>query len=189
MPFRPLMNKLIAIPLLAGGLCLSAAEPPLPSKVEFNRDIRPFLSDTCFHCHGPDAKARKAGLRLDIRAEALKPAESGEKPIVPGKPDLSEAVRRVLTNDKDDLMPPPKANKPLTARQRELFKRWVEQGAEYQVHWSYAAPVKAAIPAGVNGIDFLVQKRLAEIGLKPSPEADRRTLIRRLYEDNQRGLQ
>src|SRR6267154_5356758 len=106
MRLRPQMNKLIAIPFLAGGLCLSAAEPPIPAKVEFNRDIRPFLSDTCFHCHGPDAKARKAGLRLDLRAEAMKPAESGETPIVPGKPALSEAARRVLTDDKDDLMTP-----------------------------------------------------------------------------------
>jgi hypothetical protein len=177
------MNKLLVFSLLTGGLTLSAAEPPIPAKVEFNRDIRPFLSDTCFHCHGPDAHGRKAELRLDLREEALKPAESGEKPIVPGKPELSEAARRVLTNDKDDLMPPPKANKPLTARQKELFKRWIEQGAEYQVHWSYAAPVKAAIPGGANGVDVLVQRRLAEIGLKPSPEADRRTLIRRLYWD------
>src|SRR6187549_2156424 len=158
------MKKLSAILLLAAGLPLSAGETPIPAKIEFNRDIRPFLSDTCFHCHGPDAHGRKAGLRLDLREEALKPAESGEKPIVPGKPDLSEAARRVLTSDKDDLMPPPKANKPLTARQKELFKRWIEQGAEYQVHWSYAAPVKAAIPGGANGVDVLVQRRLAEIG-------------------------
>ncbi len=177
------MNKLIAIPLLVGGLSLSAAEPPIPAKVEFNRDIRPFLSDTCFHCHGPDSHARKAGLRLDLRAEALKPAESGEVPIVPGKPALSEAARRVLTDDKDDLMPPPKARKPLTTRQKELFKRWIEQGAEYQVHWSYAVPVKAVIPADANAVDFLVQRRLTDIGLKPSPEADRRSLIRRLYSD------
>src|SRR5438045_1424157 len=159
------MRKLIAIPLLQAiglsvSLSVTAAEPPIPARVEFNRDIRPFLSDTCFHCHGPDAKARKAALRLDLRAEAMKPAESGETPIVPGKPALSEAARRVLTNDKDDLMPPPKANKPLTARQKELFKRWIEQGAEYQVHWSYAVPVKEKIPSGANAVDFLVQRRL-----------------------------
>ncbi|MCE9611959.1 MAG: DUF1553 domain-containing protein [Chthoniobacter sp.] len=160
-----------------------AAEPPVPAKIEFNRDVRPILSDTCFHCHGPDAKAREAKMRLDIREEALKPAESGETPIVPGQPEKSEVVRRLLTSDKDDLMPPLKAHKPLTARQKEILKQWVAQGAVYQKHWAYEAPVKAAIPAGQKGVDVLVQKRLAELGLKPSPEADRRTLIRRLSFD------
>lgn len=160
-----------------------AAEPPVPAMIEFNRDVRPILSDTCFHCHGPDAKAREAKLRLDIREEALKPAESGETPIVPGQPEKSEIVRRLLTSDKDDLMPPPKAHKPLTARQKEILKQWVAQGAVYQKHWAYEVPVKAAIPAAQKGVDVLVQKRLAELGLKPSPEADRRTLIRRVSFD------
>ena len=178
MPFRPTPALFTA--LAAAAL---AAESPLPAKIEFNRDLRPILSDTCFHCHGPDKNARKAGLRLDIREEALKPAESGEIPIVPGQPEKSEVARRVLTDDKDDLMPPVKAHKPLTARQKEIFRQWIAQGAVYQKHWSYEPPVKAAIPAGQKGVDFLVQKRLAEIGLKPSPEADRRTLIRRVSFD------
>jgi hypothetical protein len=164
-------------------LTASAAEPPIPAKIEFNRDIRPILSDTCFHCHGPDKNARKGELRLDIREEALKAAKSGEIPIVPGKPELSEFAKRVLTDDTDDLMPPPKAHKPLSPRQKELFRRWIAQGAEYQKHWAYEPPVKAAIPAGQNGVDVLVQKRLTEIGLKPSAEADKRLLIRRLYSD------
>ncbi len=178
MHFRPA----IAIACFAA-LAATAAEPLPPAKIDFNRDVRPILSDTCFHCHGPDKKARKAGLRLDIREEALKPAESGDVPIVPGQPDKSEVVRRLFTSDKDDLMPPTKAHKPLTAQQKEIFRQWIAQGAVYQKHWSYEAPVKAVIPAGVNGVDFLVQKRLAEIGLKPSPEADRRTLIRRVSFD------
>ena len=160
-----------------------AAEPPVPAKIEYNRDVRPILSDTCFHCHGPDAKAREAKLRLDIREEALKPAESGETPIVPGKPEKSEVVRRLFTSDKDELMPPPKAHKELTGRQKEILKQWIAQGAVYQKHWAYEAPVKAVIPAGKKGVDFLVEKRLAELGLKPSLEADRRTLIRRVSFD------
>ncbi len=180
MPLRPPPALTVFAALAATAF---AAEPPLPAKIEFNRDLRPILSDTCFHCHGPDKNARKAGLRLDIREEALRPAESGEIPIVPGQPEKSEVARRVLTTDKDELMPPVKAHKPLTARQKEIFRQWIAQGAVYQKHWSYEPPVKAAIPAGQKGVDFLVQKRLAEIGLKPSPEADRRTLIRRVSFD------
>src|SRR6185436_4333796 len=103
--------------------------------------------------------------------------------FVPGKPDESELIHRILTTDEDDLMPPPDSHKKLTDRDKEILKRWIAQGAGYQLHWSYEKPVKAAIPAGQNGVDVLVQKRLAEIGLKPSAEADRRTLIRRLYSD------
>ena len=154
------------------------AAPAVPARVEFNRDVRPILSDNCFLCHGPDKNRRKADLRLDLRDEALK-AEA----FVPGKPDESELVARIFSTDPDELMPPPKSNKKLDARQKEILKRWVQQGAEYQQHWSYEKPVKAQIPTGQNAVDVLVQRRLAEVGLKPSPEADRRTLIRRLSSD------
>ncbi len=151
------MTKMKGTPaiLLTGMAALvSAAEAPLPAKVEFNRDVRPILSDNCFYCHGNDPKHREAKLRLDIREDALK-----KEAFVPGKPDESELVKRIFTKDPDELMP------------------------EYQGHWAYEKPVKAAIPAGQNGVDMLVRKRLAEVGLKPSAEADRRTLIRRLYSD------
>ena len=154
------------------------AAPAVPARVEFNRDVRPILSDNCFLCHGPDKNRRKADLRLDLRDEALK-AEA----FVPGKPDESELVARIFSTDPDELMPPPKSNKKLDARQKEILKRWVQQGAEYQQHWSYEKPVKAQIPTGQNAVDVLVGRRLAEVGLKPSPEADRRTLIRRLSSD------
>lgn len=156
----------------------SAAEPPLPAKVEFNRDVRPILSDNCFFCHGPDKNHREADLRLDLRAEAIQ-AEA----FVPGQPDKSALVARIFSDDVDEQMPPPQSNKKLTPRQKEILKRWVAEGAEYQQHWAYEPPVKAAVPAGQNGVDVLVQRRLAEVGLKASPEADRRTLIRRLYAD------
>lgn len=158
---------------LATGAALSAAEP-----VDFNRDIRPILSDNCFYCHGNDANHRKAKLRLDVRDDAL-----AKEAFVPGKPDESALVERIFTEVEDDLMPPPDSNKKLTDRQKEVLKLWVAQGAPYQQHWSYEKPVKAEIPGGDNGIDHLVGKRLAVLGLRPSSEADRRTLIRRLHAD------
>ncbi len=164
--------------LLAPVLVL-AAEPPVPAKIEFNRDVRPILSDNCFYCHGPDKSHRKAKLRLDIREEAL-----AKEAFVPGKADESELVKRLfLAADDEDLMPPPDSNKTLSARDKEVLKKWVAQGANYQLHWSYEKPVKSAVPAGKNGVDVLVQKRLKELGLKSSSEADRRTQIRRLYFD------
>ena len=153
--------------------------------VRFNRDIRPIMSDTCFKCHGPGT--REAGLRLDVRDEAVKAAESGETPIVPGKPEASEMVRRVMSNDPDEIMPPPKANKTLTAEQKELIRRWVEQGAPYEKHWSFEPPVKADPPSVegaafrvLNPIDAFIADRLRRDGLTMSPEADRETLIRRV---------
>jgi len=159
-------------------ISLSAAELPVPAKIEFNRDVRPILSDNCFYCHGNDPKHREGKLRLDIRKEAL-----AKEAFVPGKGKDSELVSRILTNDEDDLMPPPDSHKKLTQRQKDILKKWIDQGAAYQQHWAYEKPVKAVIPAGKNGVDVLVQKRLVEIGLKPSPQADKRTLIRRLSFD------
>ena len=164
--------------LLAATAIAQAAGPPVPAKIEFNRDVRPILSDNCFYCHGPDKNHRKAKLRLDVREEAL-----AKEAFVPGKSAESELVKRLFTKDEDDLMPPADSHKKLTDREKEILKKWVDQGATYQLHWSYEKPVKAAIPADKNGVDVLVQKRLGEIGLKPSPEADRRVLIRRLYSD------
>ena len=146
--------------------------------VSFNRDIRPILSDNCFSCHGPDAGHRQADLRLDVRDDAVTAGA-----IVPGKPAESTLVSRINATDPGELMPPPELHKKLDAKQKELITRWIEEGAEYQKHWAYEQPVKVAVPAGTNGVDHLVRKRLAEVGLAPSPEADRRTLIRRLSLD------
>ncbi len=143
-------------------------------KIVFNRDIRPILSENCFHCHGPDKDHRKAGLRLDERASAV-----GKGFIVPGKPGDSELVARIHAKDADEVMPPPASNKKLSPHQKKLLETWIAQGAEYQGHWAYEKPVRAANA----GIDSLVQQRLAKLGLKPSPEADRRTLARRLSFD------
>ncbi len=164
-----------SLPLL---LLLASSQGQAADKVQFNRDIRPILTENCFACHGPDKAKRKADLRLDLRDEAVK-----AQAFVPGKPDESALVTRIDSDDPTERMPPAKSNKKLTAEQKALLKRWIAEGAVYQGHWSYEKPIKAEVPPGVNGIDFLVQKRLARLGLKPSPQADPRTLIRRLSLD------
>ncbi len=159
------------------------------ARVDFNRDIRPIMADTCFRCHGFDANARKAKLRLDVRAEALKPAKSGAIPIVPGKPEQSEVVHRLFTEDEDDRMPPAEIHKPLTKEQKELFRRWIAEGAEYRDHWAFIPPVATPLPKlerstwPKSPIDYFILSRLEEKGLKPSAEADKRTLVRRVSLD------
>ena len=159
-------------------LGLGAALCPAADPVEFNRDIRPILSDNCFACHGHDASHRKAKLRLDVREAAL-----AKEAFVPGKPEASELVKRLFLTDPDEVMPPPDSHKTLSAEQKELLRRWVAEGANYQNHWSFDAPVKPAAGAPAEAIDALVEARLRTKGLRPVAEADRRTLARRLYLD------
>jgi len=154
------------------------ATAAVPETVEFNRDVRPILSDNCFYCHGPDPNHRKADLRLDVREEAIR-----LDAILPGKPEVSLLVDRILTEDLDELMPPPDSHKKLSPRDKEVLGRWIAQGATYQRHWSYDPPRRAEIPGGEHPVDFLIRNRLAGLGLAPSPEADRRTLLRRLSFD------
>ena len=156
--------------------------------IDFSRDIQPLLSDNCFACHGPDAKQRKADLRLDTRDGALADLD-GVSAVVPGKPSESELVRRVTTDDEDDLMPPPDSGKKLDATQKALLQRWIAEGAEYELHWSYK-PVTRPMPPRVkngsfilNDIDRFVLSTLRDKGHEPAREADRRTLIRRLSFD------
>ena len=153
-------------------------------KLQFNRDIRPILYETCLRCHGPDSAARKANLRLDKREAAI---EAGA--IEPGDPDASEMVARILSDDPELVMPPPSSNKTLTAAQKYILARWVKQGAEYQPHWSFIAPKRPELPAVKDAawprtpIDRFLLARLESRGLTPAPEADRRTLARRLSLD------
>ncbi|MFM8470471.1 MAG: DUF1553 domain-containing protein, partial [Limisphaerales bacterium] len=130
----------LALPAPAAGLGAK------PAPVDFNRDIRPLMSDTCFKCHGFDDKARKGKLRLDVRDEALKAGTSGKPAIVPGKPEKSEIIARLFTKNDDDLMPPPNSHKAITPAQRELFRRWVAEGAKYQGHWAFEPAVTPAVP-------------------------------------------
>ena len=152
--------------------------------VEFNRDIRPILSENCYLCHGPDKGHRKAGLRLDDRQAAL-----AKEAFVPGRPDESEIVDRIFSDDPDEVMPPPESTKTLSPAQKDLLKRWVQEGAKYQAHWAYE-PIRRPVvppvkdPAWVkNPIDAFILATLESKGVKPSPEADKRTLLRRLNLD------
>ena len=159
---------------------------PAPSKLAYNRDIRPILAENCFPCHGPDSAARKANLRLDRPADATLVRE-GRAAIVRGNPAASEMVRRI--SGTGPIMPPRSTHKQLTAKQILTLKRWVAEGAEYELHWSLLAPQRPALPAVRdarwvrNPIDRFVLARLERAGLKPAPEADRRTLARRLSLD------
>lgn len=164
---------------MLGALGAWAAEP------DFLREVRPILSQHCFQCHGPDENARKAGLRLDERDAALQPLKRGRAAIVPGSPDASTLVQRVFTSDEDDVMPPPSIKRPLNDRKKDVLRRWIAAGAEYQPHWAFAPPVQVALPLVKrtdwprNGIDHFVLERFEQRGLAPSPPADRHVLIRR----------
>ncbi|HUE17502.1 MAG TPA: DUF1549 domain-containing protein [Planctomycetaceae bacterium] len=160
------------------------ADPP-----DFTRDVRPILSEHCFKCHGPDDAARQAKLRLDRREAALAKTESGGTPIVPGKPDASDVVRRIVSHDPDEMMPPPTANKPLSEEKKRILRDWIACGAQYKAHWAFVPP-KQAVPPRVadsawprNAIDRFILARLESVGLKPVPEADRYTLVRRVSLD------
>jgi hypothetical protein len=171
--------------ILSGSVAAVAHGAP----VEFNRDIRPILSDKCFGCHGPDSGHRKAGLRLDVREAALKPAKSGEIPLKPGDLEGSHLLQRILSTDVDEVMPPPEAKMaPLTQREKDLVKRWISEGAAYQPLWSFIGVKPVALPpapAGVSPehlrspIDRLLFARLAARNLHPRPEARPETLLRR----------
>ncbi|MCY2964669.1 MAG: PSD1 and planctomycete cytochrome C domain-containing protein [Planctomycetota bacterium] len=172
----------ISLAVLAIGLVSPAkAEPP---GLDFNRDIRPILSENCFYCHGQDANKRQGDLRLDLREEALK-----SQAIVPGDLAASELIRRIRTENHDELMPPPKSNRKLTDQQKQTLERWVSEGADYLSHWAFVTPVKPLAPAVKQGdwvrspIDRFILAKLEADGLTPSPEADRATLIKRLSID------
>jgi len=168
----------------ASVLLLPAASGFAADKLEYNRLIRPILAENCFACHGADSAARKADLRLDQRDQATK-----MEAIVPGDPEASEMIRRILSDDPKEVMPPPMTKKSLTKGQKELLQRWVKEGAEYQAHWSFIAPQRPEPPQVKNSawvknpIDNFILAKLEEKGLAPASEADRRTLARRLSLD------
>ena len=169
-----LLAALLAAPTTAGE----------PAKVDFNRDVRPILFDKCVACHGPDEQQRKSGLRLDTREGAVE----GEA-FVPGKPGESAIIERILSKDKAVVMPPPRTGKTLTPADRDVMTRWIEQGANYAGHWSYAKPTRPELPAVKNPawvrnpIDRFVLAKLESLKLAPQPEADRATLVRRVALD------
>jgi hypothetical protein len=167
---------------VGASICPGGGAPPAPP-VRFSRDVLPILSDNCFLCHGPDAKARKADLRLDTREGALAVIE-------PGKAADSELIRRITADDESERMPPRKSNRTLTAQQKDILRRWVEQGAPWGKHWAYETPERPPVPQIRdpqfeirNPIDAFVLAKLQAVGLTPSPEAPRETLIRRVFLD------
>ncbi len=177
------MRRVLIFPLL----CATALTAPA-GKVDFNRDIRPILADNCTQCHGPDEGKRKGDRRLDLREEALKEID-GVRAIVPGKPEESDLYLRVVSKEKDEVMPPVKSKKTLKPEQIALLKQWIAEGAEYQGHWAFEPVRKPKAPEVSkpdwvrNEIDRFILARLEQEKLPASPEADRHTLLRRLSLD------
>jgi len=168
----------LGLSLFSGTVGATDAITKAGSHVDFDRDIRPILSENCYKCHGPDDAARKAKLRFDIRAEALKPAKSGDIPIVPGSPEKSQLVSRITTSDIDDRMPPVKSGKSLKAVQIDLLRRWVAEGGTV----CHALVIRETDPSTLAGrqkqalaltpIDRFILARLEKEGLKPSQGGD-----------------
>lgn len=179
---RPIHLTLPWVAGLLGLVPLSGhAAPAAP--IVFSRDILPILSDTCFQCHGPDAKkGRKGDLRLDDETDAKRDRD-GYRVIAEGHPDASELVRRILSKDPDEQMPPPELGRPLSPTQIDTLKRWVAEGGKWGRHWAFETVVRPSVPEGVHPIDALVQRGLDAAGIKPNPPADSATLIRRLTLD------
>ncbi|GIT12601.1 MAG: hypothetical protein CM1200mP34_0070 [Verrucomicrobiales bacterium] len=182
MTFKRLQRLLPSLAITLTAFFAEAGE------IQFNRDIRPILSDHCFACHGPDANHRKAGLRLDTR-EGVVADLDGYSAVVPGEPARSELLARITTGDEDDLMPPPETGKPLTDGGKKRLRDWIAQGAEYEAHWAYLPPKRPALPSVSDrawpsgAIDRFIMARLESANLPPSPPADAATLARRLHFD------
>ena len=190
MPNRENIRRRLALVLVSLLLApLTARSAPARSgSVDFNRDIRPVLSDNCFSCHGPDEKKRKGKLRLDVK-DGMFADREGHPAVKPGNPQNSELWSRITNQDPDELMPPPKSEKKLTADQIALFKRWIEQGAKWQGHWAFEPPVKPEPPVANNlrwprnEIDRFILASLEKRKLRPSAEASKEALIRRVTFD------
>ncbi len=158
--------------------------PLIAEPLNFNRDVRPILSENCFYCHGVDGNKREADLRLDVREDAL-----AMEAIVPGSLEDSEMYYRIHSEDEDEIMPPPESNRILTAEQKKILDRWIKEGAQYEKHWAFVAPLKKQVPQVRkpnwvrNPIDGFILSELERRSLEPSPEAKKEVLIKRLYAD------
>jgi hypothetical protein len=174
----------VTVGVMVAGVSASAE----PLEIDFNRDVRPILSDRCYACHGPDEHSREADLRLDQRESALGSNEEGAA-IVPGKPDSSELTARINSDDPDAVMPPPELNKPLSPEEKQILVRWIAEGAKYERHWAFTPPHREPLTVirqkdwPRNAIDHFILARLEGANLSPSPAANRETLIRRVTLD------
>ena len=188
MPFALLLSVLFAISGCVIAQERAGAVAPPDGEVRFNRDIRPILAEACFPCHGPDPGSRKARLRFDREEDFFASRKQGFV-VVKGEPGASLLYQRITSAAKDEVMPPPDAHVQLKPEQKDLLRRWIEQGASWQKHWAFLTPERPAVPVvadaswGRNAIDAFVLDRMAAAGLRPAPEADRRTLARRLSLD------
>ncbi len=167
------------LPALLTATAVQALEP-----VDFNRDVQPILAENCYHCHGPDAGGRKAELRLDKQEGAYR-TKDGITVVKPGDSAASDLIIRILSTDKDEVMPAPKSNRKLTEAQKQTLKRWVDEGAKWGEHWAFVAPKRPPVPGNAPGnpIDAFVCARLDREALKPSPEAPKEKLLRRVTLD------
>jgi len=175
--FRPALLGLLLLIVVAGHHAVA--------DVSFQRDVQPILVEHCSQCHGADEPDRKAGLRLDLFETATRSGESGLAAIVPGKPDESELMRRIVSHDPDVIMPPPDLKKPVSDAQIQTLRQWITEGAKYEVHWAFTPPRKSTLPdVGVaNPVDAFVRDRLKRENLAHSERADNHTLCRRIYLD------
>ncbi len=187
-----LCASLTAGSVALAGLVLAdapAASTAATQQIRFNRDIRPLLTENCFLCHGPDPGTRKAGMRFDREEGLFGERKNGGHAVIKGDPQHSLLYQRITSGDPDQVMPPPKSHKTLTAQQKEMIRQWIEQGAQWEPHWSFIAPVRSELPAVKNSqwvrnpIDRFVLARLESKGLSPAPEADKHTLVRRVTFD------
>ena len=183
---------LVVAGLLYGVIDLAKAKKEKENLISYNRDIRPILSDKCFSCHGPDVSKIKAGLRLDLPASAFAELEKnkGHFAIVPGNPEKSELIKRISSNDPAIMMPMPESHLArLTTDEIKLFTKWIEQGAKYEKHWAFVAPVKEALPEVDNSkwvkneIDPFILEKMEAKGFEPNETASREALIKRAYAD------
>ncbi|NND97086.1 MAG: DUF1549 domain-containing protein, partial [Pirellulaceae bacterium] len=179
---RPLAIVAIASISAISFVFASPGNPARADELNFNRDVRPILSETCFHCHGPDGATREADLRLDQKESAL-------SVITPGDVAASELVRRIQSADPDEKMPPADCGKTLSTKQREILVAWVKTGAPFQRHWAFTPPQRNIVVPPDSGnwsrspIDRFVLRRARQVGMEPSPQADRETLLRRMTLD------
>ena len=182
-------NRLTWLTSVATLLLLTNGILAQEAQVEFNRDIRPLLSNKCFACHGPDANKRESGLRLDMRDSAISTLDSGLAAIVPGNPDQSELWKRINSDDEFTRMPPAEHHEPLKNQEKQLLRTWIQEGAKYQTHWAFIPPVRSSMPSvenenwSRNAIDLFVLSELEQRNLYPAKAAGKEALIRRLAFD------
>ena len=176
----PRLGLVAALGALAGSLHAAA----ITGSIDYGRDIRPILSGNCFYCHGQDASHRKGKLRFDTLD-----GQRAKEAVIPGKPNDSELIKRILTKDPDEQMPPPDSNRHLTDKQRDVLRRWITEGAPFDGHWAFSAPARPEEPKNRNAtwarnpIDRFVAAKLDSYDLFPSPEANKETLIHRVTLD------